>query len=572
MLARAGAGLACVGASLLVLGLFVQLSPPLTRALTLLGLITVGILAPLSGAGAQLLALWAALIFPIFALAWSGLGDSTRRASGADALFQSRNSDWKRASAPLILQQSSKPDWKRAQALRATIPLTRRDATLAATRVLLRATLWASAGGLVVAALLNSWKFETKVSDFVGTKAAGVLPMALVALLLLGEFWPGTDARRGWKRARKRLALLGRRAFPLRDVLILALAIITVGVWLARSGNDSGVAVSDFEWKFRATLETIFVARPRTKEFLLCHPALITGALCLLARQRRWAWPLLLLGIIGQISVVNSFAQANNPLYIPFWRTVLALFLGLGFGALMSWIAARRLGFLRDQTRWRGWPALRRLALATSALALIIWGARGLILRRRYAQLTAPSQNTTWPWPGAKTENLRRGVTHWASALDDGTTLDLLRFDFAANPRLKLGLWDSDLQSSPDKNKPLNRFAYWRDGVAAQGAAMNQQGDLIACWNAGFFGLLNRKPREADRAFHLSPVVVDGRAYYPGVTHRWTWGAQTRDGTPHFKLEHQPEFGELSRDYDAATGTLQALLLNGKPLELRPYP
>ena len=528
MLARAGAGLAVMGAALLVFDLFVPLSRRRALQLAFIGVAGASVLALSEGAGAQILALGAALIFPVWALAWSGLGTPRKR-------------------------------------------LPRRAAIALAMQVLARATLLCLAGGLVVAALLNSWIYQVKAADFAGTKAASVLPVALIFVLLLGEFWPNSDAARGWKRVVRRLRIVGKRAFPLRDVLLGLSAILVVGVWLARSGNDSGVAVSTWEWQFRALLETLFVARPRTKEFLLCHPALLLGALCLMARRRRWAWPLLLLGAIGQISVINSFAQANNPLYIPLWRTILSLGLGAAFGALLAWKIAPIVGCVPDKSRWRGWPKVRRLALATSAIALLVLGSRRLLLQRRYNALTAPSEHTVWPWTGAKSEVLRPGVTHWASVTNDGTTLDLLEFDFRANPRLRLGLWDSDLQTSPAK-KPDNRFAYWRNGIATQAAAMNQNGELVACWNGGFFGLLNRKPRTADRAFHLSPVVSDGRAYYQGINHRWTWGVKIRDGQTTFRLEHQPKFAGLTRDFDAATGTLQALMIDGQPLQLRPYP
>ena len=528
MLARAGAGVATVGASLLILALFVPLGARATRRWAIIGLVLVALLALSPGVGAQLLALWAALVFPVVALAWSGA--NRRQISG------------------------------------------RRATVMAAARVALRATALASAGGLVVAATLNSWTFQTKVADFAGTKASSMLPVALFALILLGEFWPGRNAARGWVRARRRLRIVGRRAFALRAVLISLAALLVVGLWLARSGNDSGVAVSDWEWQFRAALETIFVARPRTKEFLLCHPALVLGALAMLACRRDLAWPLLALGIIGQINVVNSWAQANNPLYVPFWRTVLSLLWGVSIGAALSWLWAPRLGFARDQNRWRGWVRVRRFALATSAATLLFVGARQWLLRRRYDALTAPASGTSWPWKNARQQTLRRGVTHWANALDDGTTLDLLEFDFRANPRLQLGLWDSDLEASRDKTKPANRFAYWENGFASQAARINKSGDLVACWNGGFFGLLNRKPRAADRSFHLSPVVVGGRAHYKGANHRWTWGAQMEDGIPRFRLQHQPQFAQLPDQFDIATGTLQALMIDEKPFDLRPYP
>ncbi len=528
-LARFGASIGTVGATLLVLSLFFPLSPRSMRFLAVMGIGVAALLSSFPGFGAQLLALQASLVFPVVAFAWSGANARLRKE-------------------------------------------TRRNAMMRASGVLLAATLLAVAGGLVVAATLNDWTYWAKVADFWGTKAASLSPIILILLVLLGDFWPGNSSARSWKRARRRLIVLGRRAFPLRDILIATLAFLVVALWLARSGNDSGVAVSDFEWKFRALLETLFVARPRTKEFLLCHPALILGALCAFRRQRHFAWPLLLLGSIGQINVVNSFAQANNPLYIPFWRTVLSLALGGAFGALLSWRIAPRLGFSRDSQHWRGWLPIRRLAIVASAFCVVFSGIRWFVLRKRYAALVAPSQNTLWPWPGAKPETLHKGISHWTSTLGDGTTLDILLFDWKANPRLRLGVWDADLESSPDKNHPRNRFAYWNNGFASQAAKMNAHGDLLAAWNAGFFGLLNDKPRSADRAFHLSPVVVSGHAFYKGANHRWTWGVQTRGGVPTFKLEHEPDFATLNRDFDCAAGTLQALMIQRGPLELRPYP
>ena len=138
---------------------------------------------------------------------------------------------------------------------------------------------------------------------------------------------------------------------------------------------------------------------------------------------------------------------------------------------------------------------------------------------------------------------------------------------------MRFGLWDSDLDASPDQNNPRNRFPYWQNGIASQAAAMNKRGDLVACWNGAFFRVAQRQTAHFRPRFSTCRrSCATGRAYYPGVNHRWTWGAQTRDGQPHFKLQHQPQFAALPRDFDAATGTLQALMIDGKPLALRPYP
>jgi len=165
------------------------------------------------------------------------------------------------------------------------------------------------------------------------------------------------------------------------------------------------------------------------------------------------------------------------------------------------------------------------------------------------------------------------GVEHWFDeSSSDGTTLDLLSFDFAANPRLRFELFDSDLDATKRSKSESNRFAYWNSGVGKVAKQLNSNNDLVAAWNGGYWGLLNRKPRTADRSFHLSPIVYDGKIYYQGLNRRWTWGAKIKNGRPIFSLQHTPKNDGLLRDFDFATGTLQALLKDGQPLEVAPYP
>src|SRR5262249_39008283 len=87
------------------------------------------------------------------------------------------------------------------------------------------------------------------------------------------------------------------------------------------------------------------LVRPRTKEFLVGHPALIVAlALWALARGRAWIVPLLCVGAIGQESLVNSFCHLHTPIALTLARTWNSLWLGslIGLAVLPLVVSPRR--------------------------------------------------------------------------------------------------------------------------------------------------------------------------------------------------------------------------------------
>lgn len=206
-------------------------------------------------------------------------------------------------------------------------------------------TLWlASAGsiaaGLLVAALLTRWEFMMAADVFLGVKIAQLLPVVLVALML----WRYDRPVRSWRETAAELwewsghPLLVRYAV---GVVIVGLAGL---ILLARSGNF-GLPLLDVEERLRGALEDLLVARPRTKEYLIGHPALLLAGAAAAAGWRRWVMPLAVVGAIGQAGIVNSFSHIHTPLLYTVWRTVNALWLGtlLGTAAVLvlGWIAVR---------------------------------------------------------------------------------------------------------------------------------------------------------------------------------------------------------------------------------------
>ena len=192
-------------------------------------------------------------------------------------------------------------------------------------------------GGLAVSGLLVGAVYTLRADQFTGVKLAHFLPIALV-----GTYWLGrlTDADRAIRSPVTWAAGLGSIAG------ILALAFM-----LARTGNDNPAAVSGIELQFRALLDQVLPVRPRTKEFLIGHPALVVGIGLLIGIRTGRKLPkcapglavgLLAVGAIGQTSIVNTMCHLHTPLYIGFMRIGVGLLTGGILGAIVWGILSRR--------------------------------------------------------------------------------------------------------------------------------------------------------------------------------------------------------------------------------------
>jgi hypothetical protein len=191
-------------------------------------------------------------------------------------------------------------------------------------------------GGVVVGALLAEWSFMLAFDVFLGVRIAMVAPIALVAILWV------VDSERNPLGASR--SLLNRALEALdRPVTVKAVAAaLLIGgltaLLLLRTGNIGAPVLGAEEW-LRETLEGALVARPRTKEYLLGHPAFMLGIAAAVVGLRRWAVALILLGTIGQVGLVNSFAHIHTPFVFSLWRTVNALALGTVIGTVAILVA-----------------------------------------------------------------------------------------------------------------------------------------------------------------------------------------------------------------------------------------
>ena len=201
-------------------------------------------------------------------------------------------------------------------------------------------------GIVLIVGLLAGRLFLIKVDEFLGVKLVLVTPVILVAAyygLGLAALRPGA----GWSERKAAvgdtLKSLAARPLLAGQVVVGVVALVGLALLVARSGNDPGVGVSGTELKVRSLLDKYLMVRPRTKEFALGHPALLLGLAAAASRRfPAWVLPLLVIGAIGQSSLLDTFCHLHTPLLISGLRGLIGWLLGGVFGVLI-WLAMVRL-------------------------------------------------------------------------------------------------------------------------------------------------------------------------------------------------------------------------------------
>ena len=321
-----GAGLGALGAAWLLLNLFFDLSVGTKTFLLLLGLILVAGLASSNGAGAKLIGLLAGISVAPVAMLWGGLPRL-----------------WERIDEEKFADAYGAGD--------VHVPWS--VAFGQGVRVLLATSAIVLAGAMFVVSAFNHWKYLSHTDEFLGEKATLLFPPLLIAIAFGGRVFPervmqnadGTANAHGATQARaqamRRLSDVMSQPFTFR-VVATALALAFAGsLFLARTGNDSGMEISQLEWNFRSLMEQIFLTRPRTKEMFFGMPAMILGAYFALRKQ-----PLLALGAavaasVGIADALNTFCHFWTPLFYSVLRTVHAIWIGALVGGVALWLWMR---------------------------------------------------------------------------------------------------------------------------------------------------------------------------------------------------------------------------------------
>jgi hypothetical protein len=297
-------GLGVVGGTLLLINLCFDLSATARFLWLIAGLIIVGGLSLSAGMGGKLLALQAGCVLPTVAVLWGGLPvlwDGSYRLEGK--------------------QSVGRVSWF-------------------AFGMLVKTSLITLIGGLYVVTFLNNWRYMSKADEFLGEKATQFLPLLIVPLLFLGDLFPHRVEERGATAGRRQITNrfkgLLQQPFTFQIALVSLVVLVAGYIWMARFGNESGMEISSFELKMRATLEKLFITRPRTKEIYLGHPAFLFAVYFMLRRQRGLGFAALIAAVIGQTDALNSMCHIHTPVFYCIWRTITAVVLGgiIGFVAL----------------------------------------------------------------------------------------------------------------------------------------------------------------------------------------------------------------------------------------------
>ena len=208
--------------------------------------------------------------------------------------------------------------------------------------VLIRTALISLLGAVAIAAILTDNTFILKINEFSGVKIAFIVPLVIFTLAVIGR----TEGRRtgttlrGWLDANLTLKLV-----------LLAVVVAAAGlVYISRSGNE-GVGLLPFEGQMRSFLGNALLARPRTKEFLLGYPFLLLSLT--LGYQHRYLL-LWLLGLVGQISLVNTYCHIHIPFLISLLRTFNGLWLGLFLGLVLVILVRPGRRLLGRYRAWSG--------------------------------------------------------------------------------------------------------------------------------------------------------------------------------------------------------------------------
>lgn len=204
---------------------------------------------------------------------------------------------------------------------------------LAAFWFLLRMSVISAIGGLLVVGLLGDIRFMTKLSQFIGVKLMHIMPLFIIAFVLWGLKETIIESN-GLRSYVKRLL-----AYELSVKTLIAIGLVGfIGlVYISRTGNESAIPVLGIEQYFRNALEKLLVVRPRTKEFLFGHPLLILGFAFYFSGLKKWAVPAVILGSIGQASLVNTFTHIHTPLLVTCQRWAYGVILGGIIGIALIW-------------------------------------------------------------------------------------------------------------------------------------------------------------------------------------------------------------------------------------------
>lgn len=171
----------------------------------------------------------------------------------------------------------------------------------------------------LIVVLLNGNQYLLGIDLFRGVTLIYVVPIAFITIYAV------------WGNIKNLLKM---------NVIYWHMAVIAIiaGIgfyYIDRTGNTAQVAA--IELQVRSLLEQILYVRPRTKEFLIGFPLFIL-ALHVAKSYPKAYYFLLIPGVIGFLSLVNTFTHLHIPLLISLLRSGYSIVFGFIIGLVLIWL------------------------------------------------------------------------------------------------------------------------------------------------------------------------------------------------------------------------------------------
>ncbi|MGE5474029.1 MAG: DUF5693 family protein [Ignavibacteriales bacterium] len=205
---------------------------------------------------------------------------------------------------------------------------------LRSTTVLVIAAIIAGVGGIMIASLLAESKYMLKLDIFRGVKVAFVTPMIIFLLLYIKHIGLYSDKDGNPISISLQLKKVFNTSVTVKFALAGLIVLTAVAILIMRSGNAPAAMASGIELKFRALLENIFIARPRSKE-LIAFPMLMFLIYSYVSRNKTLAFLSLFAGVIGLADIVNSFCHIRMSLIMAVLSTGYSVVFGIILGAVL---------------------------------------------------------------------------------------------------------------------------------------------------------------------------------------------------------------------------------------------
>lgn len=200
--------------------------------------------------------------------------------------------------------------------------------------VLIVTSLISLAGAAFVVAILSDVRYMIELDIFRGVKFAQLLPFGIFLLILILQFINDNVAENNLKTIVSPIGKVLNANIKVYYIILAGILGVIGYIYIARTGHETNIQVSNIELIVRNFLENILIARPRTKEFLMAFPAIFAAVFVANKKITFATEAFMLIGVIGTSSIINTFCHIRTPLYLSIDRTLISICFGIIIGCI----------------------------------------------------------------------------------------------------------------------------------------------------------------------------------------------------------------------------------------------